>query len=245
MKPNRYLIVNADDLGHSLGVNRGIIQAHEGGIVTSASLMVRWEAAAQAAAWACEHPRLSLGLHLDLGEWEYKEGGWFPSYQVVPSDDVDSVAKEAKRQLDSFRDLTHQDPTHLDSHQHVHRDSPVREIMFGLAAELGVPLRDQSPHIRYEGGFYGQSGRGEPIPEGISEEALCRILRSLPPGITELGCHPGLDKDLASTYRREREEEVRVLCAPRVRDLLSAERIELVSFSSLRSGEHIPVCSCA
>ena len=46
----RYLIVNADDLGRSPGVNRGVIEAHAGGIVTSASLMVRWPAAAEAAA---------------------------------------------------------------------------------------------------------------------------------------------------------------------------------------------------
>ena len=33
-----YLIVNADDLGFSPGVNRAIFQAHDEGIVTSASL---------------------------------------------------------------------------------------------------------------------------------------------------------------------------------------------------------------
>src|SRR5437870_3779943 len=43
----RYLIVNADDFGLSPGVNRGIIEAHEHGIVTSASLMVRWPAAGE------------------------------------------------------------------------------------------------------------------------------------------------------------------------------------------------------
>jgi predicted glycoside hydrolase/deacetylase ChbG (UPF0249 family) len=35
----RRLIVNADDFGLSSGVNRGIVEAHEGGIVTSATLM--------------------------------------------------------------------------------------------------------------------------------------------------------------------------------------------------------------
>ena len=48
----RYLIVNADDFGQSHGVNRGIIEAHERGVVTSASLMVRWPAARKAAAYA-------------------------------------------------------------------------------------------------------------------------------------------------------------------------------------------------
>jgi predicted glycoside hydrolase/deacetylase ChbG (UPF0249 family) len=45
MAEKRLLIVNADDLGLSEGVNAGIAEAHERGIVTSASLMVRQGAA--------------------------------------------------------------------------------------------------------------------------------------------------------------------------------------------------------
>ncbi len=49
---NKYLIINADDFGQSSGVTRGIIEAHEHGIVTSASFMVRWPAAAEAVAYS-------------------------------------------------------------------------------------------------------------------------------------------------------------------------------------------------
>ncbi len=56
MPAKRYLIVNADDFGLSEGVNRGIIRAHEQGIVTSASLMVRGAAAAEAARYARAAP---------------------------------------------------------------------------------------------------------------------------------------------------------------------------------------------
>ena len=58
----RYLIVNADDFGQSEGINRGIITAHEKGIVTSASLMVRWDAARQAAKYAGSNRALGIGL---------------------------------------------------------------------------------------------------------------------------------------------------------------------------------------
>jgi len=62
MSAKRYLIVNADDLGHSSAVNRGVMRAHDHGIVTSASLMVRWPAAVEAAEYARNRPGLSLGL---------------------------------------------------------------------------------------------------------------------------------------------------------------------------------------
>ena len=80
----RQLIVNADDFGQSRGVNRGIITAHRDGIVTSASLMVRWPAVADAAAYARRHSNLSVGLHIDLGEQIMRGGEWVPLYSVVP-----------------------------------------------------------------------------------------------------------------------------------------------------------------
>jgi predicted glycoside hydrolase/deacetylase ChbG (UPF0249 family) len=213
-------------------LNRGVIEAHEGGIVTSASLMVRWPAAAGAAAYAREHPNLSIGLHVDLGEWFYREGAWLPAYEVVPADDPAAVAVEAARQLAAFRRLVGRDPTHLDSHQHVHLRESVRSVLIEVANELAVPLRHYEPRIRYCGDFYGQTGEGLPLREAISVEALTEVFASLPPAVTELACHPGLDDELQSTYRSERVQELRVLCDPRVRATLAAEEIELCSFAS-------------
>src|SRR5947209_5936730 len=105
MAESRRLIVNADDFGLSPGVNAGILEAHARGIVTSTSLMVRWPAAAAAAAQAREHPRLGLGLHVDLGEWIYRDGSWQPLYEVVPLGDAGAVAVEVARQLDRFQSL--------------------------------------------------------------------------------------------------------------------------------------------
>src|ERR1041384_5283397 len=122
----KYLIVNADDFGLSDGVNRGIIEAFERGIVTSASLMVRQPAAAAAATDAASHPKLSVGLHLDLGEWVFQNGEWVILYSVVATDDPKAVGAETSHQLSQFRRLMGRNPTPLDSHQHVHRKEPVR-----------------------------------------------------------------------------------------------------------------------
>jgi chitin disaccharide deacetylase len=228
---NRRLIVNADDFGLSPGVNRGIAAAHEHGIVTSASLMVRWPAAEEAAAYAHEHTKLSVGLHFDLGEWTFANETWRLAYEVVPADKEDAVQDELARQLDAFRRLLRRDPTHLDSHQHVHRSEPVRTIVLRAARNMGIVVRSLDPAVRYCGQFYGQSDKGYPYPEGISVSGLLKTLHELPAGITEMGCHPGESDGLNSIYCHERATECRTLCDPRVRAALAAEGILLCSFS--------------
>jgi predicted glycoside hydrolase/deacetylase ChbG (UPF0249 family) len=226
----RYLIVNADDFGISPATNRGIVQAHEKGIVTSASLMTRYPAARDAAAYARAHPEMTLGLHFDIGEWAYREGQWVQLHMVVEPDDAAGIESELQRQFECFRELVGDDPTHLDSHQHVHREEPTRSIMLRAAQALGVPLRQCSAHVRYDGRFYGQASHGEPWPRGISIAGLLEILSGLFPGLTELGCHPGLDLQLDSPYRLERTREVETLCDARTRMAVRAHAIELVSF---------------
>lgn len=229
MGQSRFLVVNADDLGLSEAVNEGIFLAHEGGIVTSASLMVRQGAAPAAVERAPEHPDLAIGLHLDLGQWDYESGEWIQVYMHCDSDDRDAVEAELRAQLERFRALLGRDPTHLDSHQHVHESEPARGVAEALAAELGVPLRNRA--IRYEGGFYGQSGKGESFPEGITTGRLCELIRSLPPGWTEIGCHPAAGPVPTSSYNAERQVELEALRDPEVRDMLDVAGVRLCSFA--------------
>jgi chitin disaccharide deacetylase len=229
----RYLIVNADDFGASAGVNRGIIQSHEKGIVTSASLMVRGPAAAEAAHYAREHREMSCGLHVDLGEWVCRDDQWHAAYAVVDLNDRRAVAAEVERQHAAFRALVGMDPTHLNSHQHVHREGPARAAIVALGERLGVPVRHFTDGIAYCGRFYGQTSRGEPYPQAVTPEALVETLAALPAGITELACHPGLDPALNSVYRAERIDEVRSLCEPSVRAAMAAQGIQLRSFTDV------------
>jgi predicted glycoside hydrolase/deacetylase ChbG (UPF0249 family) len=236
MVSTRYLIVNADDFGQSYGVNRGIIKAHCGGIVTSASLMVRWSAASEAAAYARQHPSLSLGLHVDLGEKVFRAGEWAPVYTVVPLQDPTAVGDEIARQLETFRHLMSRDPSHLDSHQHVHLREPVRTLLIEVARQLDIPLRHCNPAVSYRGSFYGQTPEGTPVPDVISVGGLIRILKTLPSGCTELGCHPADGCDLNTMYRHERVEELGVLCDARVHAAIKTMGIELCSFTNLPYG---------
>jgi chitin disaccharide deacetylase len=231
----RLLIVNADDFGRSDGINRGIIEAHGNGIVTSASLMVRWPSAQEAAEYARRHQGFSVGLHLDLQEWTFHDGEWTKLYEVVPVDEAAAVRDEVARQLDAFRELLGAAPTHLDSHQHIHHHEPVHTILRGCADDLGIPCRGFSS-IYYCGDFYGQTSTGQPLPGTLSVQALTKVLSELPQGVTELACHPGLGVEIDTMYRDEREQEVVTLCDERVRAVLAEEKIALCSFKDCRNG---------
>jgi predicted glycoside hydrolase/deacetylase ChbG (UPF0249 family) len=228
----RVLIVNADDFGRSPGVNRGVIRAHEEGIVTSATLMVRWPAAEEAAAYARGRDSLSVGLHLDLGEWVYRDGEWQTRYQVVP-ETADAVAAELERQLERFERLLERSPTHLDSHQHVHRDEPARGALLQAGHRLGIPVRWFTPGIVYSGAFFGQDSRGTPLTDAITVDALVEVIETLPPGVTELACHPAAEHDHDSAYGEERIRELETLCDPRVRAAVERPSVDLRSFAEL------------
>ena len=227
----RYLVVNADDFGLSPGVNQGIIQSFESGIVRSASLMIRQPAASDAADYArSRYPEVGVGLHLDLGEWAYRSGEWVTLYEVVSLEDQAALDVEVDRQIDEFIRLMGHTPTHLDSHQNVHMYEPLRSIVRSAAAQLRVPLRRLTPGLQYCGDFYGQTREATPLPDALSSAALIDLLRQLAPGVTEFSCHPGLDRELSSAYRDERLLEVNSLCNPAVLSVVTALGITLCSF---------------
>jgi chitin disaccharide deacetylase len=222
----RMLVVNADDLGASEGVNRGILHAHVHGIVTSTSLMVTGRAREQAAELARQHPELGVGLHWDL------DG------ERVPLEDGRAVRDELTRQLEAFETLVGRPPTHVDSHHHVHRRDEIAPIARELAAELGVPVREEGS-VRYVGGFYGQWEWQVTDLEHIRPEFLIWILRNeVDEGWTEIGCHPGfVTDDFTSVYLAEREVEVATLTDPSVQAEIEALGIRLASYADLALGD--------
>ena len=230
------IIVNADDFGLSEGVSRAIVRGHDAGIITSTSMMVRPASAAMAAELARAHPRLGVGLHIDLGEWAVRDGEWTQLYAVVDLEDERAIAAEIERQLDEFRRLTGSEPTHLDSHQHVHRSAPVASVVRAIAQRLDVPLRHSREGPRYHGDFYGQDVDGSSHPEWVSSAALAALIARIPAGVNEIACHPGEPDDpaIATTmYRSERALELDALCDPIVREAIERSGARLASFRDM------------
>ncbi len=213
----RFLIVNGDDLGVSPGVNRGILEAHRSGILTSASLMVDRPWSEKAAILGRGEHELSLGLHVELGGAAAAGEG----------------RSELARQLARFVELVGRPPTHIDSHHNVHRKPALRTSFLELAQRCGVPMREDGL-VRFVGDFYGQWG-GESHPETIGISNLLQILETkVTEGVTELMCHPGYaDPELRSSYTAEREIELLTLCDPALPEILRSREIRLVGFRDL------------
>ena len=106
----------------------------------------------------------------------------------------------------------------------------MKSAVLEVGGRLGIPVRHFDAHVRYDGSFYGQGRNGLPFPELIRVDALLELIRSLGPGVTELGCHPGYPDGLVSGYLRERAVEVQTLCDARVRQAVAEAGVELRSF---------------
>ena len=217
----KYLIVNADDFGASTGVNRGIVECHRDGVLTSTSMMVTGVAVEEAVELSRENPELAIGLHWDvIGEDER-------SFNLR---DDRAVREEFARQLDRFVGLLGRPPTHVDSHRHLHRD--VFELFAELVEPLGVPLREDGK-VAFVGGFYAQWEWGVTELEHVSVEALQRMLREEATAEwTEFSCHPGYrSPDYEAMYLFEREAEVATLTDPRIRETIDELGLELCSYA--------------
>jgi chitin disaccharide deacetylase len=216
----RNLIINADDFGASTGINRGIIESHTRGIVTSASLMVTGHAVHEAVALSRAHPGFSIGLHWDV---------WGEDERAFDTGDAAAVRDEFIRQLDSFVSLMGRLPTHIDSHKHAHR--AVLPLLKELLAPHDIPVRDDG-RVKHVGGFYAQWQWLVTDLAHVSVDALEGILKTdITAEWTELACHPGYrSPDFTSVYLMEREEEIRTLTDPRIRDVLGECGIVLRSY---------------
>lgn len=222
----KYLIVNADDFGVSAGVNRGIMECHTHGVVTSASLMVKRPAVQEAVAISRDHPGLAVGLHWDAGG----EGA-----EELNLDNRQLVRDEFERQLETFFQLLGRMPTHIDSEGHTHRSRELLPLFQELVGPLDLPLR-AACQVRFVGGFYAQWYYQVTNLKYVSVPFFQQMLREdVREGWTEFSCHPGyLSTGHDPIYNFEREAEVRTLTDPRIRQTIDELDIRLVSYAEYR-----------
>lgn len=152
----RRLIVNADDFGLTTGVNRGIVESHQNGIVTSTTLMACGNKFDEAASLAKDVPRLSVGCHVVLVDGQpMSSPSDIPTLLMNSSTDfrnslMSFAARAASGTLDEgeieaeVAAQVHKLQSagivvsHLDSHKHTHMFPVVLGGMLRAAKNCGI-----------------------------------------------------------------------------------------------------------
>jgi chitin disaccharide deacetylase len=154
----RRLIVNADDFGFTAGVNRGIVESHTHGIVTSSTLMANGRAFDDAVRLAKSVPRLSVGCHVVLIDGEpVLDAKRLPSITSANSSgvrfrdglqsfavralagrlDPGEIEAEASAQIHRLQ-IAGVSVSHLDTHKHTHLFPAVLRPLLRAARARGV-----------------------------------------------------------------------------------------------------------
>ena len=152
------LIVNADDFGQTPGINRAVLELHQVGLLTSASLMARAAATDQAIEIALATPTLGVGCHVVLTDGEPV----LPPAQIpsllesstnlfIPGLTVflgrlfagrirdEEIQAEATAQIQYLQSCGLQ-VTHIDTHKHTHMFPRVLRPVLRGARACGIRL---------------------------------------------------------------------------------------------------------
>jgi hopanoid biosynthesis associated protein HpnK len=151
----RRLIVNADDFGLTAGVNRAIAEAHDRGVVTSATLMANGRAFEDAIQRVRSAPQLSVGCHVVLVDGSPVLGAQqiptltdghahfqdslvsFALRAISGRIDADEIEAEATAQIRKLQ-AAGVVVSHLDTHKHTHIFPPVLRPLLRSARACGV-----------------------------------------------------------------------------------------------------------
>jgi chitin disaccharide deacetylase len=148
----KQLVVNADDLAMTRGINRAVIEAHRAGIVKSTSLIANGAAFDDAISLLRQSPGLSAGLHVNITEGRplasggsslVDRRGFFhrpPALAIRLSigavsmrDLEDEITAQAQRVLDAGISISH-----FDSHHNVHLHPMAAAALANVAHRMKV-----------------------------------------------------------------------------------------------------------
>jgi len=246
------LIVNADDFALSKGQNYGIIEACHNGLVTSTTALVNGGAIHHAVELSRTAPALGVGMHfvLTLGEplstmpgltREGRLGKWLWQMAEQGSLPLEEIAYELDCQYRCFIDLFGREPTHIDSHHHVHMLAPIYPIVARFAREKGLPMRVDRQLINdqevprsteaFSSAFYGET---------VSESLFLQILdTAIEDNVSslEVMCHPSFVDStiMESAYCYPRLTELDILTSASLKQAVKARGFRLGNFQSLEN----------
>ncbi|MDP4012407.1 MAG: ChbG/HpnK family deacetylase [Candidatus Nanoarchaeia archaeon] len=253
------LIVNADDFGYSDSVNKGIIDTHVNGIVTSTTMLVGLQGFNSAVKLAKKHKKLDIGIHLNLTEGKLANSLFDFLKKRFSRQEIED---ELENQINTLED-TGLKLTHIDGHQHIHVFPKIFKIIVKLAKEHEIDYV-RLPHeklalnrVMFSSIFNGQFAKkiilsslsinkrslltknglkttdhfyGILSGKNLTYTKMAKVLKNVPEGITELVCHPGNEN--YSDYL-DRVKERNILMHHNIKSLIKSLDIELTDFKSL------------
>ncbi len=152
---NKKFILNADDLGISNNINKGVIDGYNSGIIKSASLCANGETFSSVINEIIpECPDLCIGVHLNIIEGKSltnpdkipllvdKNGNFNNGYlQLIAKSAnknfLEQLEIEFRAQIEKIKE--HISPAHIDSHVHTHAIPAIFELTCKLAEEYKIP----------------------------------------------------------------------------------------------------------
>lgn len=266
----RVLILNCDDLGMHEAVNIAIFDSIENGVATSCSLMVPCPGVTEAIKLLRERPHIPFGLHLTLirDRPNYVWGPSLPKAEVPSLLDPDTgelftdepvnrvrmlaqarledIERELRTQINTALDAG-LSPTHLD--WHCLGDGGRGDIF-----DLGLALADEyglAARVWLDDGCQKARSLGKPVVDGTWLDSCSvevegklqtyeRLLRALPPGLSEWAVHPALATEdwqaieLGGRWR-VRQSDHAFLTSDRAREVLAEERIQVIDYTMLQN----------
>jgi predicted glycoside hydrolase/deacetylase ChbG (UPF0249 family) len=246
-------IINADDFGYSRGVNLGIIDAYNLGVVRSTTLMANMPGCEDAIMLAKENPGLGVGIHLTLTAGKtvggvYKtisdKNGNFLNLTELEKRakngelDMREVENEYEAQINKAKDLGLMFD-HFDSHHHTHNLPNIVNIFLKLAKKYNVAVRIYDKSLL--SGEYSSIKTTSEFSEdfyadGVSIDNIQKILSVKDVDSIEIMAHPAyVDSILyaGSSYNIGRTKELDVLTSSSLLDFLEKENISLANFKDL------------
>jgi len=225
------LIINADDFGYRSLINKGIIYAHQNGLVKSTSMLVDRDAFDESVILAKENPNLGIGLHIDIDKFfiiDHDAGiakGWIDG--KIP--DMAVVKSDIKRQIDKLLSAGI-NIDHFDSHHHTHLYPEIIHIVIELCKEYNIGA------MRFFERFYSDKIFAEKIKQTLIDNNI-KIPDCFIEGwyygnvdeaqsVTEIMTHPGYGEIW-------REAEVGPCCDKMLSEYCQRNDIKIIKFSEI------------
>lgn len=261
----RLLIINIDDFGFCHTANVSAIHTMKHGLASSLTIMVPCPWGLHGLKLLAENPDIPFGVHLtamsehEIFRWGpvcrpdevpslVGERGFFPSEDERDNFISRVCAKDLEMEFRKQIDIVLKaglKPTHLDSHCNIHDSrEDILDMTVGLAREYGLALRVHEPGFIQKLKNQGYVVADHPDVDSfrlptVGKDALYeKMLRELPPGLSEWAIHPARETDELKSITDEwpvRDADYRFFNSERARRVVQEEGIKIITYKELQS----------